>query len=215
MFTGIVETCGRLHRRDKTLKGHRLWIETAELAPQLSLGDSIAVNGVCLTVAEISPPYFASDLIPETLRKTTLGQLRRGAYLNLERALPITGRVNGHLVQGHVDCIGRVIAVERPSGEHRLWIELPEAFQLYAVLHGSICVDGVSLTIARLRTDAFMVALTPTTLQRTSLGRLRVGSRVNLEFDIIAKYVENLLRPYVRLFLQQPPSHEAQTPHAR
>ncbi len=208
MFTGIIETCVRLLHRQKSAAGQRLWIESGELGPELRPGSSIAVNGVCLTVAEAEPSRFAVDVIPETLRKTTLGRLRTGSWVNLERALPVTGRFDGHIVQGHVDCVSRVLAVERSSGEHHLWIELPAAFHPYAVLHGSICVDGVSLTIARLRANAFMVALIPTTLQRTQLGRLRTGSWVNLEFDILAKYVASLLRPYMRLFFQQPPSHE-------
>lgn len=206
MFTGIVETRGRLLRRRKTPAGYRLWIEAPELAAELSPGASIAVNGVCLTVVETAPAAFCVDVIPETLRKTTLGRLRRGAVVNLERALLATGRFDGHIVCGHVDCVSRVRAVEHSAGEHSLWIALPAAFQQYAILHGSICVDGVSLTIARLRSDAFMVALIPTTLERTTLGQLRPGSWVNLEFDILAKYIESLLRPYLRLFFQNPPT---------
>lgn len=204
MFTGIVETRGRIRRRRKTPTGMSLWIEAPELAPELLPGASLAVNGVCLTVAEQTAQGFRIDVVPETLRKTTLGRLRTGAWVNLERACPVTGRLDGHLVQGHVDCTSRVLAVERTGGEHHLWIALPAEFQHYAILHGSICVDGVSLTIARLRPDAFMVALIPTTLQRTTLGLLRKGSWVNLEFDVVAKYIENLLRPYLRLFFQQP-----------
>lgn len=206
MFSGIVERCARLLQRQRTASGARLWIESAGFGSELSVGASIAVNGVCLTVAHVEPTRFAVDVIPETLRKTTLGRLHIGAWLNLERALPITGRLDGHIVQGHVDCISRVLAVEGQAGERCLWIALPEPFQSYAVLHGSICVDGVSLTIARLRAGAFMVALIPTTLQRTQLGKLRQGSWVNLEFDIVAKYVESLLRPYLRLFFQHPPT---------
>ncbi|GBD07052.1 Riboflavin synthase [bacterium HR21] len=206
MFTGIVEARGRLLRRQKTPTGVRLWIEAPELAAELLPGASIAVSGVCLTVAGTALNCFWVDVIPETLRKTTLGRLRRGATVNLERALALTGRLDGHLVSGHVDCISRVRSVEHSSGEHHLWIALPAPFQQYAILHGSICVDGVSLTIARLRSDAFMVALIPTTLERTTLGELRPGSWVNLEFDLVAKYIERLLRPYLRLFFQKPQS---------
>ncbi|MCS6966654.1 MAG: riboflavin synthase [Candidatus Kapabacteria bacterium] len=200
MFTGIIETRGQVARRQKTTHGYRLWIAAPELVPEPFPGTSIAVNGVCLTVAESWEAGFCVDVIPETLRKTTLQYLRKGSWVNLERARTITSRLDGHWVQGHVDCTSSILAVERPPGEHRLWIALPQEFQQYAVVHGSICVDGVSLTIARLRTNAFMVALIPTTLQRTTLGNLRKGSRVNLEFDVVAKYIENLLRPYLRLF---------------
>lgn len=215
MFTGIVEACGRIARRRRTHTGYRFWIEAPELSSGVEHGSSVAVNGVCLTVAELWEHGFCVDVIPETLRKTTLGRLRTGSWVNIERARPVTGRLDGHLVQGHVDCTSRVLGVDRSAGEHHLWIALPQQFQPYAILHGSICVDGVSLTIARLRADAFMVALIPTTLQRTTLGLLRRGSWVNLEFDLIAKYVESLLRPYVRLFLQLPTTYEAQSPDPR
>ncbi|MCS7176903.1 MAG: riboflavin synthase [Candidatus Kapabacteria bacterium] len=203
MFTGIVETRGRVVRRRRTTSGYRYWLEAPEIAPELRPGASVAVNGACLTVVSTEGDRFYVDVVPETLRKTTLGLLRTGSWVNLERACPASGRLDGHIVQGHVDCTSRIIAVERESGEHRLWIELPPAFQQYVVLHGSICVDGVSLTVARLRSGAFMVALIPETLRRTTLGLLQKGDTVNLEFDVVAKYVESLLRPYVRLFFQQ------------
>ncbi len=203
MFTGIVEARGRLLQRRAIRAGYRFWIEAPELAAELEPGDSIAVNGVCLTVTAKTDTAFCVEVIPETLRKTTLGRLRQGAWVNLERAVPASGRFGGHLVCGHVDCTSQVRSVERTSGEHHLWIALPAEFQQYVILHGSICVDGVSLTVARLRSDAFMVALIPSTLERTTLGKLRPGSWVNLEFDLVAKYIESLLRPYLRLFFQE------------
>ncbi len=200
MFTGLVEECGTVVSVQQQRWGRRLWIQAQQVLSGLSVGDSVAVNGVCLSVCERTAEGFAVDIIWETLRKTTLGRLRRGSPVNLERALAVGDRLGGHWVQGHVDCTSTVLERQRRRGEHLLWIALPAEFAHYVVLHGSICVDGVSLTVARLHADAFMVALIPETLRRTTLGRLRRGSQVNLEFDVLAKYVERLLRPYQRLF---------------
>jgi riboflavin synthase len=200
MFTGLVEECGTVVSIQPHRWGRRLQLRAHQVLSGLSLGDSIAVNGVCLSVCERTPEGFAVDVVWETLRKTTLGRLRRGSLVNLERALAVGDRLGGHWVQGHVDCTSTVLERYRRSGEHLLWIALPAEFAPYVVLHGSICVDGVSLTVARLRADAFMVALIPETLCRTTLGRLRRGSQVNLEFDVLGKYVERLLRPYQRVF---------------
>jgi riboflavin synthase len=175
MFTGIVERIGRVLR-----PGRRLVVQTGfrDLVP----GESVAVNGVCLTVARLQDDQAGFDLVPETLARTNLGRLRRGSAVNLERALRLGERLSGHIVQGHVDGTGRVLEV-RPL----LKIGTPLAPEL--VSKGSIAVDGVSLTVVDVEPDAFTVALIPTTRRRTTLGRLKKGDLVNLELDILAKLV--------------------------
>ncbi len=162
---------------------------TSDAAP----GDSIAVDGVCLTVTDLEGGCFTADVMLETLHRSSLGQLRPGARVNLERAAPVTGRLGGHIVQGHVDATAAVL--ERTPGEH--WelvrIELPTPLAAYVVEKGSITVDGVSLTVASLDGESFTVSLIPATLERTTLGTKPTGQLVNLEVDVIAKYVERLL----------------------
>lgn len=183
MFTGIVEQIGRVVR-----PGRRLSVRTG--FPDLVPGESVAVNGVCLTVARLRDDEAGFDLVPETLARTNLGRLRRGSPVNLERALRVGERLGGHIVQGHVDGTGRVLAV-RPL----LRIETPLASEL--VPKGSVAVDGVSLTVVDVEPEAFTVALIPTTRRRTTLGRLRRGDLVNLELDILLKFARR--RPPSRI----------------
>ncbi|HEY4937799.1 MAG TPA: riboflavin synthase, partial [Actinomycetota bacterium] len=159
----------------------------------LAIGDSIAVNGVCLTVMELEGGSFAAELSEETLARTSLGTLTGGSPVNLERPVPVGGRLGGHVVQGHVDGTGTVAALDAQEGSVLMRIEAPRALQRYLVEKGSVAVDGVSLTVAGVRGDAFSVALIPHTLTATTLQSKAPGDAVNLEVDILAKYVESLL----------------------
>lgn len=189
MFTGIVEELGQVVAHQPG----RLTVRGPLVTSDARLGDSIAVNGVCLTVAEQEGDTFTADVMPETLRRTTLGELRPGDPVNLERAATPTTRLGGHLVQGHVDGVGTV-QQRRPGPDwHDLRFTLPPALSRYLVEKGSICVDGVSLTVVAVGDDWFEVSLIPTTLEKTTLGRRQVGDRVNLEVDVVAKHVERLL----------------------
>jgi len=194
VFTGIIETTGRLERSTRVRSGARLVISTPRPLPRLRLGESVAVNGCCLTVVATKGRTFGVDVSPETLRKTTLGALRPGARLNLERALRMGDRLGGHLVQGHVDGVGTVAAI-RPVGD---WVEYvftaPAHVARHLVEKGSIAVDGVSLTSYATKRGRFTVALIPETLRRTTLGTAKPGDRVNLEADVVAKLVERCTR---------------------
>jgi riboflavin synthase len=193
MFTGIVEAVGTLAERAPTGTGYRIRIET-DLAPQLTRGESVAVNGVCLTATEIERSSFRADIGTETARITTLGGLPAKSGVNLERSLRFDGRISGHLVQGHVDGVGSVTAV-RPDGETQwLTISYPPELAPYVVFKGSIAVDGVSLTVANLHETHFDVQIVPHTWTATTLRVLARGSRVNLECDMIGKYVVRALQ---------------------
>jgi riboflavin synthase len=190
MFTGIVEERGTVREVGPT----RLTVACATVNADADVGASIAVNGVCLTVVERSGEHLAFDLSEETLRRTSLGRLREGDAVNLERPLTLASRLGGHLVQGHVDGLGEVMGIV-PSDAGDAWVTVrtPSAIRRYLVEKGSVCVDGVSLTVAALEEDSFSVALIPHTLTVTTLGTARVGDPVNLEVDVIAKYVDALL----------------------
>jgi riboflavin synthase len=192
MFTGIVEELGRVAALEETSDAARLRVFGSGL-DDLSLGDSVAVNGVCLTAAQTHDDGFTADVTRETLQRSTLGALASGDPVNLERAVTPTTRLGGHLVQGHVDGVATVTA-RRPA-EH--WEEvdlvLPEELSAYVVEKGSITLDGVSLTVAAIAGDTVTVSLIPETLRRTTLGSRAVGDQLNVEVDILAKYVEKLL----------------------
>jgi riboflavin synthase len=197
MFTGIVEELGEVTARDVLSDAARLTIRGAVVTADAGHGDSIAVNGVCLTVAELLPGgQFTADVMAESLNRSNLGELQVGSRVNLERAAAVNSRLGGHIVQGHVDGTGRIVA--RTPSEH--WevvrIEMPAEVARYVVEKGSITVDGISLTVSGLGGepgDWFEVSLIPTTRELTTLGRAPVGTPVNLEVDVIAKYVERLL----------------------
>ena len=193
MFTGIVEELGEVVAVERLPDAARLRVRGPRVTADASHGDSIAVNGVCLTVTDSSDKTFTADVMAETLRRTGLGALRPGSPVNLERPVELGGRLGGHLVQGHADGTGEILS--RTRGE--LWdvvrIATPPDLARYIVLKGSITVDGVSLTVSALGMAWFEVSLIPTTLEMTTLGRLEPGSQVNLEVDVIAKYVESLL----------------------
>lgn len=193
MFTGLVEGMGRV---GAVAPGHgltRLTLETPFPAGELALGESVAVDGVCLTATSLLAGGFSVDAVAETLRLTTLGRLRPGDPVNLERALRVGDRLGGHLVQGHVDGTAEVLRVTRDGGDVRLRVALPGALRPYVAHKGSIALSGVSLTVAAVDSAGFEVALIPETLSRTTLGRLGPGDRVNVEVDLVARYLEGLL----------------------
>ena len=198
MFTGIVEELGEVVGKDDLGDSARFTIQGPVVTADAGHGDSIAVNGVCLTVVEVQPDgQFTADVMAETLNRSNLGELRVGSAVNLERAAAVNSRLGGHIVQGHVDGTGEVVA--RTPSEH--WevvrIEVPAAVARYIVEKGSITFDGISLTVSGLGAeprDWFEVSLIPTTRELTTLGRAPVGTKVNLEVDVIAKYVERLLQ---------------------
>jgi len=193
MFTGLVEALGEVEAVQPRDAGLRLSVRHPALAAELRLGESVAVDGVCLSVIEVGADQFAFDVGPETLVRTTLGDLRPGHAVNLERALRLGDRLGGHWVQGHVDGVGRIAAKEARGEWQIVWFETPPLLTRQMVVKGSVAVDGVSLTIVDLYRDRFSVMLIPHTLQQTTLGRKQVGDRVNLETDILAKYVQRLL----------------------
>lgn len=194
MFTGIVEELGEVIDRDDLGDAARLVISGPVVVDGARHGDSIAVNGVCLTVVDVLPDgRFSADVMAETLRRSSLAQLATGSPVNLERAAPVNGRFGGHIVQGHVDGTGAVVSRTPSAHWEVVRISLPSALARYVVEKGSITVDGVSLTVSALGPDWFEVSLIPTTLSMTTLGRAEPGTAVNLEADVIAKYVERLL----------------------
>jgi riboflavin synthase len=188
MFTGLVAATGTV----RSLREGRLEIETP-LAAELSAGDSIAVNGVCLTAVDPTAEGFRADVMPETLRRTSLGPLGEGDQVNLELPLRATDRLGGHVVQGHADGTGTVESMREEGFARVVRIAAPADLLRYVVEKGSIAVDGISLTVARLDGDRFAVSLIPETLERTSMGSAGEGDRVNLEVDVLAKYVERLV----------------------
>jgi riboflavin synthase len=194
MFTGIVEELGTLVRFDWYGEGAVLGVRGPLVTGDAGPGDSIAVNGVCLTVVDLVGETFTADVMKETFDRTTLGSLAVGAAVNLERAATLSSRLGGHLVQGHVDGVGQVLARTGGPRWDDVRVGVPEPLRRYIVHKGSITVDGVSLTVAGLDDESFTVSLIPTTLVATTLGRAEVGSLVNLEVDVVAKYVERLLR---------------------
>jgi riboflavin synthase len=198
MFTGIVDGTGTVAALAAAADGSgaRLQVEAPWLAGQLEPGESVAVNGCCVTVAEATAAGFAADLVAETLRRTALGGLQAGARVNLERPLPLGGRLGGHLVQGHVDGVATVLDRTRAGDGEEVRIELPPDLERYVVEKGSIAVDGVSLTVAGVGPGWLTVALVPHTLQVTTLGERRPGDLVQLEVDVVAKYVERLVAPF-------------------
>lgn len=194
MFSGIIEELGRVRSITPVGEAMRLRVTATEVAQGVKVSDSVAVNGVCLTVTNVSPDTVSFDVIPETLSKTSLGQLGPGSPVNLERALRVGDRLGGHFVQGHVDATGEVINVYTEGEWYMITVRAPEEVRPYLIPHGSISMDGVSLTVARLSGDEFSVALIPHTLKLTNLGDKKPGDLVNLEGDMIGKYVLTLIR---------------------
>jgi riboflavin synthase len=189
MFTGIVREVGAVAAFD----GSRLVVAAPETAAGVTVGDSVSVAGVCLTVVEAEDATLGFDVVPETLARTALGRLEPGRSLNLEPSLRVGDQLGGHVVQGHVDAVGRIRSVTPEGDSRRVWVDAPQAVLGYCIEKGSIAVDGVSLTVAALDDDGFEVALIPHTRAVTTLGRLDPGDGVNLEADMLGKVVERLL----------------------
>jgi riboflavin synthase len=193
MFTGIIEELGRVRSVERRGEGVRMTVEARTVTEGTREGDSIAVNGVCLTALEVSRESFAADGSRETLQRSTLGSLRAGSVVNLERAVTPETRLGGHIVQGHVDGRGRFLSAEEHGGSWTVRIAYPPELARYLVFKGSVSVEGISLTVAALSDEYFEIAVIPKTWAVTNLSHLRSGDAVNLEADIIAKYVERIL----------------------
>ncbi len=189
MFTGIVEEVGRV----SSLSDYRLVLNAEKVVSDAKIGDSISVNGACLTVVDFDASSFAVDLAPETLRRTSLGQAGAGSAVNLERALSASDRMGGHIVQGHVDGTGAITDLTPEADCYIMEIDAPESLVPYIVEKGFIAVDGISLTVVQRTDSRFTISVIPFTMQNTNLHERTVGDRVNLEADILAKYVESLL----------------------
>ncbi len=197
MFTGIVEEKGTVQALRFNASGARIEIKANLTLKGASIGDSIAVNGCCLTIVELSEIAFAAEIVPETMKRTSLGSLKENDHVNLESPLSLNKKLGGHLVQGHVDSVG-IIQNKTPleDGSTLVFIQTPKSLLKYIVEKGSIAVDGVSLTIASVNEDGFSFAMIPHTSQHTTLGEKPLFSQVNLEADLIAKHLEKLLRSY-------------------
>lgn len=195
MFTGIVEEVGRVERVQRGARSAVLSIRASRVLEDVHIGDSIAVNGVCLTVTDFDARGFRADVMPETMDRSALSSLSSGLPVNLERAMAANGRFGGHIVAGHVDAVGTIMRLRRD--DNAVWFDIaaPESVLRYVVEKGSIAIDGVSLTVARVGEGEFSISAIPHTLANTALNFKRAGDRVNLEADIIGKYVEKLLRP--------------------
>ena len=195
MFTGIIEELGTVERVTRGRVSAILAIRAEAILSDLKIGDSVAVNGVCLTATSLTGHGFTADVMHETLDRSSLAGLGPGSPVNLERAMAADGRFGGHIVAGHVDGVGTIAAIEQDDNAIWFTITAPEQVLRYVVEKGSIAIDGISLTVARVEPDRFAVSVIPHTAAVTLLGRRRTGDRVNLESDIIGKYVERLLRP--------------------
>ena len=188
MFTGIIEEVGRLER----LAGGEIAIRAKKVLENVALGDSIAVNGICLTVTRFDEAHFTADVMPETIRRTSLAELRRGSRVNLERALTLKSRLGGHIVSGHIDGAGTIAAMKEEGNAILLTVRANDSVLRYVVEKGSVALDGISLTVASVGAADFTVSLIPHTREITNLREKSVGSRLNIETDILGKYVEKL-----------------------
>ena len=206
MFTGIIEELGRVRSIERRGEGARLVIEARTVAAGTREGDSIAVNGVCLTAIDVRADSFAADGSRETLQRSTLGHLRPGSAVNLERAVTPTTRLGGHIVQGHVDARGRFLHATEHGGSWTVRISYPPNVARYLVFKGSVAVEGISLTVASLTDEYFEIAIIPKTWAVTNLSHLRPHDEVNLEADIIAKYVERILTVAPNIKSEESPS---------
>ncbi len=200
MFTGIVEEVGKVSRIEVRGENRRITISAKNTPKELGTGQSVSVSGVCLTALDIQSNSFCADLAPETWQRTSFSRIHEGALVNLELPMKADGRFGGHIVQGHVDGVGKLIEFERildsdgqPSDNWWLHIEIPSDVEKYTVFKGSICIEGISLTVARLEKNRCTIAIIPHTVELTNLGSLKPGDPVNLEADVIAKYVEKMM----------------------
>lgn len=193
MFTGIVEEIGYIKEIKKSVNSMILTIEASQIMSDLKLGDSVATNGVCLTVTELGKNFYKADVMHETIRRSTLGQLKVGSSVNLERAMRADGRFGGHMVSGHIDGTGKIVHIQKDDNAVWYVISASQGIMRYIVEKGSVAIDGISLTVARVESDNFQVSIIPHTLKQTILSEKRVGDIVNLENDIVGKYVEKFI----------------------
>jgi riboflavin synthase len=195
MFTGIIEEVGKVLTVKEENNNHRLTVSSTQLVKELSQGASIAVSGVCLTAVEITPKSFSADLAEETWNRTSFSRIKAGASVNLELPMRADGRFGGHIVQGHVDGTGTFLALDRIPGADDYWlhIEIPPELARYVIFKGSLSIEGISLTVAKIEGTEVTVAIIPHTVQMTNLGSLKSGDPINLEVDMIAKYVEKMM----------------------
>lgn len=195
MFTGIIEEVGTVNLVKGSANGARkLFIGCSKVLSDLKIGDSLAVNGVCLTIVERKKDQVAVEAVEETVKKTMIGNLKAGSSVNLERSVSLSDRLGGHLVQGHVDATGKVMSIEKLPMSHTYRFKVPKALMKYLIQVGSVSINGVSLTVAEKMADSIKVAIIPHTFENTTFKYLRVGDVVNIEIDMIAKYVESLLK---------------------
>ena len=196
MFTGIVEEVGRITRIEQRGENRRITIAAEHTPKELGTGHSVSVSGVCLTALDIKPGSFCADLAPETWERTSFSRIHEGALVNLELPMKSDGRFGGHIVQGHVDGVGKLIAFDRIADSENWWlhIELPDDVEKYTVFKGSLSIEGVSLTVAKLEKNRCTIAIIPHTVEMTNLHSLKAGDPVNLEADLIAKYVEKMMK---------------------
>lgn len=192
MFTGIIEEIGEVSRLQKREKSFKISIRASLILEDMKLGDSISTNGLCLTISEFNQKEFTADIMPESLNRSNLGTLNVGAKVNLERAMPLNGRFGGHIVSGHIDGVGHILEVKKE--ENAIWFEIKTSLNLmrYIVEKGSITIDGISLTVAQVKSKSFSVFIIPHTLKETIIADKKVGDTVNLENDILGKYIEKL-----------------------
>ena len=196
MFTGIVEEVGKVAKIEQRGENRRITVEAVNTPKELGTGQSVAVSGVCLTALDIKPRSFCADLAPETWERTSFSRIQAGALVNLELPMKADGRFGGHIVQGHVDGVGRLIEFERIADSENWWLhlEIPSEVEKYTVFKGSICIEGISLTVAKLEKNRCTIAIIPHTVELTNLNSLKPGDPVNLEADVIAKYVEKMMK---------------------
>lgn len=203
MFSGIIEEVGRITRIEQRGENRRITVAAAHAPQELKTGESIAVSGVCLTALNIKPGSFSADLAPETWARTSFSRIHEEAKVNLELPMKADGRFGGHIVQGHVDGVGKLSSLKRIADSDNWWleIELPPEVGKYTVHKGSICIEGISLTVARLENNRCTVAIIPHTVETTNLGSLKAGAPINLEADLIAKYAEKMMKRDTASFL--------------
>ena len=196
MFTGIIEEVGRVTRIEQRGENRRITVAAENAPKELKTGNSVSVSGVCLTALEIKPGSFCADLAPETWVRTSFSRIKEGALVNLELPMKADARFGGHIVQGHVDGVGKLVAFDRILDSDNWWldIELPEDVEKYTVYKGSISIEGISLTVAKLERNRCTIAIIPHTVEMTNLHSLKAGDPVNLEADLIAKYVEKMMQ---------------------
>jgi riboflavin synthase len=196
MFTGIIEEVGRVEGVVNRSGNRRLTVSASQLTKELKTGDSIAVSGVCLTAVEIAPKTFAADLAEETWKRTSFSRIKKGALVNLELPMRVDGRLGGHIVQGHVDGTGKFVALDQIQGGDDFWlqIEIPPELARYVIFKGSLSIEGISLTVAKIEGTRVAAAIIPHTVKMTNLKSLKAGDPVNLEVDVVAKYIEKMIR---------------------